>query len=1023
MKNSKRYYLPFILALLFFGTILNGQNQDLQYEVKETKIIKLGKTSPISELISQPLLTKEKKAAYKLRKQKPDNFRGRGKSKVTNYALEHQGPDPVRQSEMGQNSSGELLVNVMGLGSGSPTDPSGDIGNNHYIQAVNGTQIGVYDKSGNLLNSFSANTLWAEFNVSGRGDPIILFDEMSERWFITEFTDPANELIAISETDDPLGSYTAYNFSTPSFPDYPKFGIWPNALVMTTNEGGPGTLHNYFFERDSLLAGADEVRMQRVAITGSNSTEAGFYVTTPLDFNGSTLPTDSLPVVMRMNDSSWGNVAEDQIELYAFDINWNDVDSTTFTTTEIVTAPFDGYPCSAEGFGFACVPQRGGGGLDAIPEVIMNVPQYRNFGTHESIVLSFVTDATDGENLSAIRWMELRRTPGTEYSVYQEGTYAPDDLDRYMSSIAIDANGNIGLAYNVSSENEYVGIRYTGRFANDPLGVMTLEETTVIDGQSSINSFGRFGDYAQMGVDPIDGSTFWFTTEYAGTNNTRTRIIAFQLQKNNLDAAPFSFISPTNGNPLTDSESVTVEYKNVGISDIEGMTIGLYYNNETIETFVVPDTLSENETYTHTFETKLDLSAFGEYKIGTFTSFPLDENIANDTLYTTISNSPSNDGQISSGGEIETCNENKNLELKIDNLGLDPITEVTIAVDLNGEALEQQSFVVNIPVEGSSLILFPLMSLVEGENQIEVSIVSVNGSIDPIEDNNITSSVVIFEPGADEYILLLTTDEYPQETSWVLTNSSGTVVGTGGSYTDQLTQFSDVFCLATDQCYTFSIFDTYNDGICCAYGKGGYSIIDPDGNTVVSGGQFGGSESVEICAGTPCVLEATVDVTDESGQGAADGAILIETTGGIDTILYSIDGGQTFQDSPLFENLGAGEYSIIVVSNQDDCETIVEATIGTFTSIIEIEGEFSINVSPNPSEGFYHVEVANYSNGTYNMKMQVIDANGRIIQTMPLQKYNNIYEGDISLLGYPSGIYYLKFVDDQITKMPRLIKL
>ena len=237
--------------------------------------------------------------------------------------------------------------------------------------------------------------------------------------------------------------------------------------------------------------------MQRIQIAGSFATQAGFFVSTPLDFNGDTMPIDTRPMVMKLNDSSWGNAPQDRVELFNFDIDWENQANTVVTRTDIVTTPFDSYPCSQTGFGFQCVPQLNGGGLDAIPEVIMNVPQYRNFGTHQSIVLSFITDATNGQNQSAIRWMELRKSGMEDYTIYQEGTYAPDGLDRYMSSIAIDKFGNIALGYNVSSLDMYVGLRYTGRLANDPLGEMTFEEFNVVDGLGAINNGGRFGDYAQ----------------------------------------------------------------------------------------------------------------------------------------------------------------------------------------------------------------------------------------------------------------------------------------------------------------------------------------------------------------------------------------------------------------------------------------------------------------------------------------------------------------------------------------------
>jgi hypothetical protein len=139
---------------------------------------------------------------------------------------------------------------------------------------------------------------------------------------------------------------------------------------------------------------------------------------------------------------------------------------------------------------------------------------YRNFGTYESLVTNQSVEALPG--VAGARWYEIRRAGGT-YSVYQQGTYAPNDgVHRWMGSIAMDKNGNIALSYSVvNGVDVYPGVRYTGRLAGDPLGQMTLGEGTIIDGagvQTTTNS--RWGDYTDITVDPNDDSTFWYVNEY-----------------------------------------------------------------------------------------------------------------------------------------------------------------------------------------------------------------------------------------------------------------------------------------------------------------------------------------------------------------------------------------------------------------------------------------------------------------------------------------------------------------------------
>ena len=74
-----------------------------------------------------------------------------------------------------------------------------------------------------------------------------------------------------------------------------------------------------------------------------------------------------------------------------------------------------------------------------------------------------------GSNVG-IRWYELRKT-NAGWFIYQQSTYAPDTMNRWMGSIAMDSAGNIGLGYSVSDANEYPSIRYTGRMCHDPRGI------------------------------------------------------------------------------------------------------------------------------------------------------------------------------------------------------------------------------------------------------------------------------------------------------------------------------------------------------------------------------------------------------------------------------------------------------------------------------------------------------------------------------------------------------------------------
>ena len=416
----------------------------------------------------------------------------------------------------------------MGYTGVNPADPTVDVGPNHVVQMINGAsgaRIQIWDKSG---NSLMASTYFDNFvsMPTGAGDPIVLYDERADRWFISEFSAAGNNLhIAISTTPDPTGSYYTYSFNSPGgFPDYPKYSIWENEYVMTANVNTPDI---FAMNRADMLAGVATTAQQ---FSQSNFGTIGFQASTPVSLNGTTLPPSGQPaLLMRMRDDAWAGSASDALEMWELDIDWVTPGNSSLSQVQtLVTAPHETELC---GFtSFSCIPQpSGANALDPLRELLMNRIHYRNFGTHESIVTAHVTDV-NGSDLAGIRWYELRRTGGTggTWSIYQQGTYSPDSDHRWMPSIGISASGAIGLAYSVSSGTTFPSLRYTGRKECDALGVMTEGETTIIAGSAS-NASNRWGDYFAMGLDPSDGETFYFTGVYNPTTQWQTRIAAFSM--------------------------------------------------------------------------------------------------------------------------------------------------------------------------------------------------------------------------------------------------------------------------------------------------------------------------------------------------------------------------------------------------------------------------------------------------------------------------------------------------------------
>jgi hypothetical protein len=462
-------------------------------------------------------------------------------------AVEQPGPDPLvaaqRQAAVRRGSGFTTPSrNFPGLGftGVNPPDTVGDVGPAHYIQIVNsggGGIVNVYDKAEptpNLVTSFSLDSLGSGVCASGFGDGIVLWDRAAQRWMLSEFSGSGNNLcVYVSQTADPVsGGWYAYGFTAPSFPDYPKYGVWPTdanggagSYIVTANDGGPGI---YALDRGAMLTGA-AATYQRMSIPGLPG--FGFEAPTPADLDGPDAPPTSAPaIIMRHRDteSHSGPAAPgDLLEMWSFDVDWNDTGNSVLNTLpSIDVADFDSSLCGLTSF--SCFPQPGTGTrLDPLREVIMFRLQYFNFGDHESLVGNFVVDV-DGADTGGLRWFELRSVGGGAWTLFQEGTYSPDDTNRWMAASAMDSSGNIAIAYNVSSTSVFPGLRYTGREDGDPLGVMTQPETVIHAGTAS-NSSNRYGDYSAMNLDPEDDCVFWFTGMDNLSSSWRTQIASFRF--------------------------------------------------------------------------------------------------------------------------------------------------------------------------------------------------------------------------------------------------------------------------------------------------------------------------------------------------------------------------------------------------------------------------------------------------------------------------------------------------------------
>lgn len=454
-----------------------------------------------------------------------------------NLGESSQSIDPEVQHQQGWESPVKAILNFPGIENTFgyiPPDPTGDVGLNHYLQAVNVT-FAVYSKSGFLLyGPASLGTIWQGFPIphTNDGDPIVRYDEAADRWLVSQFSlpnfpnGPYWELLAVSQTPDPLGAWHRYAFEFEDMPDYPKFGVWPDGYYMSANSFSAGALNwmgpaAIVLERDSMLEG-------KTAHMAFFQLGEGDSPLLPADLDGAAL-AGKPGIFLSTHEVPGGSGS--QLGLYTLETNWeNPLNSTLNGPMWIEAASYDGNMCNdAEN----CIPQAGTSRrLDALGGILMERLQYRAFSDHQSLLANLTVDENDKDH-AGIRWYELRCLDST-WSVYQQGTYAPDTNHRWIGSISMDVNGNIALAYSVSGKGIYPAIKASGRKAGDPLGQLSLAEANLQEGGGAqTDATSRWGDYSSMTVDPSDGRTFWYTNQYYSVtsgDDWKTRIMSFRIE-------------------------------------------------------------------------------------------------------------------------------------------------------------------------------------------------------------------------------------------------------------------------------------------------------------------------------------------------------------------------------------------------------------------------------------------------------------------------------------------------------------
>ncbi len=464
----------------------------------------------------------------------------------------------------------EALGRTGGWGNGYPPDPTGDVGPNHYVQAIN-TALAIYDKTGTLLaGPMNLDTFMSQGNFGNLcdtdnfGDPVVLYDTFEDRWIVSDFAftlsgstvvnPPGSfQCIAVSKTGDPVsGGWNFYSINrTDALNDYPKLGVWPDGIYMSANmfDFSSGGFYRgvtvWALNKAQMYAGNPNVQIVSFDIgTGDFSL---------LPANARLQTGTPPPGTPNYFVSTWNFL--NALSVYKFSVDWNRISLSTFTGPEIPLAATS-WPNNE--VSSAAVPMDGTS-LDTVQIRAMMQNTYSRIGGSESLWLPHTVRRANTSGAAAPRWYQINVTGGSVASnLLQASTWDPDgnnSIHRYMPSLTVDRAGNLAMGYTASGSALHPSIRYAGRLSSDPINTFSLTEQTMFAGTGSQTSTSRWGDYTHMTLDP-DGCTFWFTNQYYAATGTlyRTRVGNFKFDECTVvGSGTLSGIVTSNGVPLPDA--------------------------------------------------------------------------------------------------------------------------------------------------------------------------------------------------------------------------------------------------------------------------------------------------------------------------------------------------------------------------------------------------------------------------------------------------------------------------------------
>lgn len=870
-----------------------------------------------------------------------------------------------------------------------PSDPSLAVGPDHVFVVFN-TGFAIYDKDGNtLIGQTSPNP--AIFPSNGCCDLTVSYDPVAVsvgnstpgRWVVSFLGGGAQ--VAVSDGPDPVTSgWNVYNINTIN--DYQKLSVWSDGYYVSDQSNGNRI---YAMERQAMIEGesAGNVSIQGFSLPNFNN--QGFASVQALNISDDDYPVPGNATIVFFQDDAYAGQADDSIKFWDLDVDFDTAGNSTISAPqEILVTPFTSI---FDGTAFDNLSQpNGGADIDALQGIIMNQAQYKKFPTYESAVFNFVIDIDPGGGeQAAIRWYEFRRnTPTDPWAMEQEGTFSdPDGRHFWHASMIMDTQGNIGMGFSVlgnaatgnGTVNEFVSSYYTGRFASDPNGTMTITPQLIAEGNSNIPGL-RYGDYSKIDLDPSDYKRMYFINElmFPGRSDVVGR---FQIAPDfNIDVGAVDIVTPVNG-ILTTTETVEVALFNFGLDPQSNFDLELRLDGNLVATETFTGTIAPTTSETFTFAATLDLSTEGQtYEICVVTLLAGDEDVNNDSECKNVTHGFANDLGVIDILEPNTGEGlgNETVIITIENFGAAPQSNFDVSYEVDGGGTITETVAGPIAPGATLDYTFATPANLSGIGAYEFVATSDLGADSDTSNDSFTKTVANLDCSSET-----------NDTNFSIGPDQDTVTNSVITYADNFT--------INDLNVNVNIDHTWIGDLTIV-------LIAPDGTSVLL--------ADGVCGNCDDMVDVTFD--DEAADPISGATDPITGPYQPDGNLSDFDGMQT-----------VGDWILRITDNANqDGGTLLDWTLQSCGGILGLDDNFADNAE---------LLIVSQGNNQFKLLMPTTEVTNSLILTVtnmlgqklfsyPLENETGTgYEYDLDMSHLASGMYIIRLGDENYASVKRII--